>query len=139
VRGDLIQTYQILRGGFDRVDGEMLSLVRESGTRGQSYKIKGHLFNTEMCRNFLSQRVGNVWNSLSQWVLEAGSLEVFIVEVDKYSFDRGVEEMSQERSVRPTEISHVGIEWRGRLVGPNGLLLLLILILSLSLHLFTGP
>ena len=60
VRGDLIQTYQILRE-LDRVDGEMFSLVGESQTRAHNYKIKGQSFKTEVRRNLFSQRVVNLW------------------------------------------------------------------------------
>ena len=38
-----------------------------------------------------SQRVANLWKSLPQRVVEAGSLEVFKVEVDEYLIDRGIE------------------------------------------------
>jgi len=42
MRGDLIATYRILRGGSDRVDAErLLPLVGESGTRGNNLRVRG--------------------------------------------------------------------------------------------------
>ena len=96
VRGDLIQTYKILRR-LDRVDGEKFSPVGESRTRVHRYKIKGQSFKTEVRRNFLSQRVVNLRNYPFQRVVEVGSLQVFKVEVDKYLIE-GYGEMAQKRS-----------------------------------------
>ena len=71
MKDDLIQTQKILRR-FDRVDGEMFSLVGKSQTRGHSHKIKGRSFKTEVRRHFFSQKMVNRWNSLSQRLMEAG-------------------------------------------------------------------
>ena len=66
MRKDLIETYRILRG-LDRVDvGKMFPLVGKARIRGHSLRVKGRPFRTEMRRNFFSQRLGNLWNSLPQ-------------------------------------------------------------------------
>ena len=60
VRGDLIETYKILRG-LDRVDSKrMFPMVGESRTRGHSLRIIGKPFRTEVRANFFTQRVVNV-------------------------------------------------------------------------------
>ena len=60
---------------MDRVDSErMFPMVVESRTRGHSLRIRGKPFRTEVRRNFFSQRVVNVWNSLPQKVVEAKTL-----------------------------------------------------------------
>jgi len=41
-------------------------------------------------RNFFSQRVVGLWNSLSQRAVEAGTLSVFKTEIDKFLISRGI-------------------------------------------------
>jgi len=56
MRGDLIDTYRILRG-LDRVDAERLfTLVGESRIKGHNLRVRGCPFKTEMRRNFFPQR-----------------------------------------------------------------------------------
>ena len=74
MREDLIETYKILTG-LDRVDSERgFPMVGESKTRSQSLRIRDKPFRTEVRRNFFTQRVVNVWNSLLQKVAEAKTL-----------------------------------------------------------------
>ncbi|XP_072374073.1 transmembrane protein 231 isoform X2 [Scyliorhinus torazame] len=57
--------------GLDRVDVErMFPLVGKTRTRGHHLRLKGRSFKTEMRRNFFSQRVVNLWNSLPQKAME---------------------------------------------------------------------
>ena len=82
MRGDLIETYKILTG-LDRVASErMFPMVGESRTRGHSWRIRGKPFRTEVRRNFFTQRVVNVWDSLSQNVVEAKTLSDFKKKLD---------------------------------------------------------
>jgi len=66
-------------------------------------KIKSWSFKTEVRRNFFSQKVVNPWNSLPQRVVEAGSLEVFKVVVDKYviTFFPSIIGRGTEKELRP--------------------------------------
>ena len=90
LRGDLIETYKIMNG-LDRVDvGKLFPLAGETRTRGHSLRIKGTHFRTEMRRNFFSQRVVGLWNSLPQRAVEAGTLSVFKTEIDKFLISRGI-------------------------------------------------
>ena len=82
VRGDLIETYKILTG-LERVDLErMFPMVGESRTRGHNLRIRGKPFRAEVRRNFFTQRVVNVWNSLPQNVVEAKTLSDFKNKLD---------------------------------------------------------
>ena len=74
VRGNLIETDKIITG-LDRVDSErMFPMVGESRTMGHSLRIRGKPFRTEVRRNFFTQRMMNVWNSLPQNAVEAKTL-----------------------------------------------------------------
>ena len=43
-----------------------------------------------MRRNFFSQRVVNLWNSLPQKAVEARSLSVFKTEIDRFLINEGI-------------------------------------------------
>ena len=83
MRGDLTETCRVVKG-LDRVDVErMFPLVEESRTRGHSLRIKGRSFRKEMRRNFFSQRVVNLWNSLPQKAVEATSQWIYLRQRDR--------------------------------------------------------
>ena len=65
-------------------------LRKESRTRGHSLKIKGGQFRTELRRNFFSQRVVNLWNSLPTEVVEATSLNMFKSRIDGFLIGKGI-------------------------------------------------
>ena len=90
MRGDLIETYKIIKGLDTSEAGNMFPMLGESRTRGHSLRIRGRLFRTEMRKNFFSQRVVNLWNSLPQRAVEANSLNTFKRELDRALKDSGV-------------------------------------------------
>ena len=90
MRGDLIETYKIIRGLDTLEAGNMFPMLGESRTRGHSLRIRGRPFRTEMRKNFFSQRVVKVWNSLPQKAVEASSLDAFKRELDRALKDSGV-------------------------------------------------
>ena len=90
MRGDLIETYKIMKG-IDRIDaGRLFPLVGESRTRGHSLKIRGSRFRTELRRNFFTQRVVNLWNSLPSETVEAPSLNIFKKKIDSFLKNKGI-------------------------------------------------
>ena len=90
MRGDLIETYKMMNG-MDRIEVERLfPLKKDSRTRGHSLKIKGGRFRTELRRNFFTQRVVNLWNSLPVEVVEAASLNIFKKRVDGFLIREGI-------------------------------------------------
>ena len=53
LRGDLIETYKILKG-LDKLDaGRLFPMLGESRTRGHSLRVRGNSFRTEMSKNVL--------------------------------------------------------------------------------------
>ena len=60
MRGDLIETYKIMKGIAKIEAGRLFPLVGETRTRGHSFKIKGSRFRTELRRNFFTQSVVNL-------------------------------------------------------------------------------
>ena len=83
-----------------------------------------------MRRNFFTQRVVNVWNSLPQNVVEAKMLSDFKKKLD---IALGAKGIWGRRGIRILNlmISHDQNEWQSRLEGPNGLLLLLVSVFSI--------
>ena len=103
MRGILLKL-RILRG-LDRVDVErMFPLVGKTRTRGHNLRLKGQFFKTEMRRNFFSQRVVNLWNSLPQKAVEARSLNVFKTEIDRFLINKGIRVMQEDGDEK--SISH---------------------------------
>ena len=90
MRGDLIETYKMMNG-MDKIEVERLfPLRKDSRTRGHSLKIKEGRFRTELRRNFFTQRVVNLWNSLPVEVVEAASLNMFKTRVDGFLIREGI-------------------------------------------------
>ena len=62
VRGDLIETFKIMKG-FGKVNNESFFTLNNSGrTRGHKLKMEKLRSNTELRKNFFSQRVVDEWN-----------------------------------------------------------------------------
>ena len=89
LRGDLIETYKILKG-LDKLDaGRLFPMLGESRTRGHSLRIRNS-FRTEMRKTFFTQRVVSLWNSLPQKVVEASSLAIFKRALDVALVAKGI-------------------------------------------------
>ena len=54
-------------------------------------KMRGSRFRTELRRNFFTQRVVNLWNSLPSEAVEATSLNVFKARTDKFLNSKGIQ------------------------------------------------
>ena len=90
MRGDLIETYKIMKG-IDKIEArELFPLAGETRPRGHGLKIRGSRFRTELRRNFFTQRVVNVWNSLPSEAVEATSLDVFKARIEKFLNSQGI-------------------------------------------------
>ena len=88
-RGDLIQVFKIIKG-IDRVNYrhffEIAATDRSYKTRGHSLKIIKVGCKYDIRKHFFSQRVVNAWNGLSQFVVDAETVNSFKNRLDK--FDR---------------------------------------------------
>ena len=86
MRGDLIETYKIMKG-IDKIEaGKLFPRVGITRTRGHSLKIRGSRFRTELRRNFFK----GLWDSLSSEAVEATSLNVFNAGIDKFLNSKGI-------------------------------------------------
>ena len=76
VRADLITIYKLMFGLLDSNDSFFV-VRRTSTTRGHPYKIMLEHCDINIRRQFLSQRITNVWNSLPASVVNFDSLDLF--------------------------------------------------------------
>ena len=84
--------------GMDKVDVErMLPLVGNSRMRG--LRIRGSKFKTELRRNYFSQRVVNLWNSLPQSAVDAGTVSKFKEELDRFGIGKGLKGYGEKERI----------------------------------------
>mgnify|MGYP005605461457 FL=1 len=84
IRGDLIETYKLLTGKEKVGYEQFFRLAGAShGLRGHSLKLFAGRSRTELRRNFFSNRVVKSWNSLSQSVVDASTVNGFKNRLDK--------------------------------------------------------
>ena len=92
VRGDLIETFKIMKG-FEKVNYNSFFTLNNLGrTRGHNLKMVKSRNTLELRRNFFSQRVVDEWNSLPQEVVDAVSVNQFKNRLDKFARYGGVRE-----------------------------------------------
>ena len=82
MRGGLIEIDKILKRIHKVNADQMFPVVGQSTTRGYRYRLRGGRFKTEMRRNYFSQRVVNLWNSLPHNSVESESLNGFKKEIN---------------------------------------------------------
>ncbi|MCQ7056700.1 reverse transcriptase domain-containing protein, partial [Clostridioides difficile] len=89
LRGELIETFKILKG-FDDVRKENLFNLNENNvTRNNGLKLVGKRFNTNISKNYYTNKVINSWNSLPAEVVAADSINSFKNRLDKHLKARG--------------------------------------------------
>ena len=83
LRGDLIETFKILRGleGLNPEHFFDLSTVQHRGHQLKLYKSRSNL---NLRKFWFSQRVVNYWNILPRKAIEASSVNIFKGHVDKF-------------------------------------------------------
>lgn len=89
-RGDMIEVYKILHGIYDKETSLKLERNECSITRGHSMKLKVSRSKHEVRKWFFSDRVVNVWNSLEEDIVTAGSVNAFKNRLDKFWLDQEV-------------------------------------------------
>jgi len=89
IRGDLIQVFLILKG-LDSVDAAHFFELEDEG----GYGLRGHRLklNVQRCRlqvrqNFFSVKIVNLWNKLSESVVESSSVNAFKKRLDDWIAD----------------------------------------------------
>ena len=78
--------------GIDRVEAErLLLLVGKSNPRQYSLRNMGWSFRPKIRRNYFTEMVVNLWNSVCQTVMEAPSSNIFKVGIDRFLVSRGIQ------------------------------------------------
>ena len=86
-RGDLICIYKILTGKIKAEEGLLQHMQDTNRTRGHSLRLKKVRAIKQVRRNYLSTRVCNKWNKLSDNVVRAETTQQFKNRLDKYLKD----------------------------------------------------
>ena len=84
LRGDMIFTFQILKGFVDIDVTKIFSLTNKNrSTRGHSLKLELKRSNCEIRKNFFTNRIITPWNNLSQNIIDSETTEQFKWRYDK--------------------------------------------------------
>ena len=72
--------------GFDKVDPSYyFKISNTKRTRGHSFKLEKKSCKSEIRKHFFSHRIVNSWNSLSQEVVDAETVNCFKNRLDKFN------------------------------------------------------
>ena len=83
-RGDLIETFKILKG-LENVDREKwFNLSGNVNLRGHRLKIEKPRARLNIRKFFFSHRIVNAWNRLPNYIIEKETVQSFKTELDKY-------------------------------------------------------
>ncbi|MFZ2540120.1 MAG: hypothetical protein WAX04_14670 [Oscillospiraceae bacterium] len=84
IRGDMIETYKIITGKYDRNVSPKFSFSEVTSTRGNSLKINTTRTKYDLRKYCFTNRVVNVWNSLPDHIVKACTLNQFKNRLDKF-------------------------------------------------------
>ena len=85
MRGDLIETYKILHGLYDKsTTNTLFDRITNSITRTNGFKLIKHRVESKKYQWFLTNRVIDTWNKLPNYIVSADSLNTFKNRVDSH-------------------------------------------------------
>lgn len=82
LRGDLIETFKLLKGFTLPGEQTLLCLNKTSTGRGNGMKLAKEHVNSNRRANFFTVRVANYWNKLTADIISANSVSVFKQRLD---------------------------------------------------------
>jgi len=83
LRGDLINAYKYLKGGYQEDAGRLFSVMPSYRTRGNRLKLKHRKFRLNLRKNFFTLRLTEPWNRLPREIVDSPSLEISKTCLDK--------------------------------------------------------
>ena len=83
-RGDLIETFKILKKFITTTLYNRFSICTSRRTRGHQYKLIKERFHTQCRQNYFTNRVVNIWNSLPQSIVSANTVNSFKCKLDDF-------------------------------------------------------
>ena len=83
MRGDIIQTFKIVKGLEDVPINDYFTLSQERRTRGHDLKLAKPSARTKLRNQTFTHRVVEVWNSLPQEVIDAETVNSLKNKLDK--------------------------------------------------------
>ena len=115
-RGDMIETYKFTQGkctsNYPFINDEDIS------RRGHSLTLKKGRFHTNVRKNFLSERVINLWNVLTDQIVGAPTISAFKNRLDRH-WNKYQYSIDSIPTTRATFIRDNQVESRNnRLTGP---------------------
>jgi len=84
IRGDMIETYNILTGKYDIETAPSLVGVCSSVTRGHSLRLQKKRTKYDLCKFCFANRIVNIWNSLPSYVVSAETVNCFKTRLDRF-------------------------------------------------------
>ena len=81
LRGQLIEAFKILKGKIN-MDHTNLFTLSGNQTRSNGWKVELKRFNTSLCGNFFSYKIGETWNRLPAEVVNSNSVDEFKTKLD---------------------------------------------------------
>ena len=89
IRGDLIETFKILKNIDSLNYDHFFELSSQLLTRNNGLKLKGQRFNTDLRKNYFNIRVIDFWNKLPASVVQANTIATFKDRLDKHFKENG--------------------------------------------------
>ena len=82
LQGDLIVTFQYLKGAYEQEQEWLFTWVDSERTRENGFKLRQGRFRLDIRKKFFTQRVVTHWNRLPKEAVDAPSLEAFKARLD---------------------------------------------------------